>query len=131
MKSVYFEREPELQPLANGQWRLARDWQIRVGRVSMTIPAGFVTDGASVPKFLWRLCGHPMEAPRIYAAIVHDWLYSGAVAGMTRSQADGIYRDIMIGCGCGRKRSHVEWLALRLCGRSHWYKKQERKETEK
>ena len=57
---------------------LMEPWHIdRVGSFGFTVPAGTTTDGASIPRWLWRVCGHPLEAPRVYAALLHDWLYSG------------------------------------------------------
>lgn len=53
---------------------LVADWRVsgilpdgRVFRIH--VKKGFVFDGASIPRFLWRLCGHPLEAPRIAAEI--------------------------------------------------------------
>ena len=41
------------------------------------IPAGFVTDFASVPRLLWPLI--PSMGAYWYAALVHDWLYINRV----------------------------------------------------
>lgn len=90
------------------------------GVAAVEIPAGFATDGASIPRALWRLCGHPLAAPRVYAAIVHDWLYSGGAPGMTRAQADAIYRDLLVCYGVPAAVAVVEWAALRLFGARHW-----------
>ena len=51
------------------------DWHVEVRGFEFTVPAGTRTDGASIPRFLWRVCGHPLQAPRVYAATLHDWLY--------------------------------------------------------
>jgi hypothetical protein len=39
----------------------------------ITIPAGFVTDFASIPRFLWSI--YPPTGRYQEAAVVHDWLY--------------------------------------------------------
>ncbi len=90
----------------------------------ITVPAGTITDGASIPRLLWRLCGHPLEVPRVYAAIVHDYLYGGGgPAGMMRKEADKIYRDLLKRYGFGAFKAGVEYHALRLFGASHWVKR--------
>ena len=99
---------------------LMADWSASIGGVRVTVPMGFTTDGASIPRLLWRLCGHPFEAPRIYAAIRHDWHYSGGDPSVNRKDADRIYRSDMLALGVGPWKARVEYLALRLCGRSHW-----------
>ena len=93
----------------------------------LTVPEGTKTDGASIPRALWGVCGHPLEAPRVYAAIVHDWLYGGGgPVGMTRAEADAVYRDLLVAYGWGRWRAWIEWTALRVCGASHWTSRTEK-----
>jgi len=121
MNRISFDR-PLLYPPEYGDtmWELAADWRIVFeGRV-YRIPAGFRTDGASIPRPLWRICGTPLEAPRVYAALVHDWLYSGGDPDVTRAEADRIYRDLLIALGVSKVKAYVEWSALRLCGWTHW-----------
>lgn len=96
------------------------DWTATIGGVRVTVPMGFTTDGASIPRFLWRICGHPFEAPRIYAAIRHDWHYSGGDPSVDRKAADMIYRSDLLALGVSRYKVTIEYYALRLCGWSHW-----------
>ena len=37
-----------------------------------TIPKGYTFDGASVPKFFWRIIGAPTDNNFLIAALVHD-----------------------------------------------------------
>lgn len=41
---------------------------------SIEVPAGFSTDGRSIPWWLWSLSGGRFEPRYLPAAIVHDWL---------------------------------------------------------
>lgn len=41
----------------------------------ITVPQGFQYDGASIPKFLWPIVGHPWSGYYDQAAAVHDLLY--------------------------------------------------------
>ncbi len=99
---------------------LMEDWHIAdVANFTFCVPAGTETDGASIPRFLWRLCGHPLETPRVYAAMLHDWLYTGE-ANLTRMEADICYYFLLRHFGVGRFKAWVEYLALRLFGGSHF-----------
>jgi hypothetical protein len=40
---------------------------------SVTVPVGFVTDFASIPRALWSLL--PRDGDYVWAAVVHDYLY--------------------------------------------------------
>ena len=121
MAAVTHVDRPRFLPPEGGEfWELAADWRVVFNDVTYVIPMGFRTDGASIPRFLWRVCGTPLGVPRLYAAIVHDWLYSGGCPGTTRSQADAVYRDMQIAMGVSKFKAYVEWSALRCCGGSHW-----------
>lgn len=129
-----FER-PMLEPKGKA-YRLAVDWHTDckgVLKEKIVVPAGFVTDGASVPRFLWPICGDPMANPRIYAAIVHDWIYSksGEVKfidsegtrlshAFSRKDADTLYRDYQIALGISKVKAYTEYYAIRTFGGSHW-----------
>ena len=85
-----------------------------------SVPAGFETDGASIPRWLWPVCGHPLQAPRVIAAVVHDYLYGGGDPEATRADADDLYRDMQLALGIPRRRAYLEWVVLRLFGWLHW-----------
>lgn len=111
---------PSFRAERGGRLALAADWRIRYRGEDYLVPAGFSTDGASIPPALQWLCGSPFEVPRLFAALVHDHLYSGGDPEATRADADDLYRDLLIALGTPRWRAYAEWAALRLCGASHW-----------
>lgn len=51
-------REPIIYPTADG---------------TIVVPIGFVTDFASIPRFLWSI--YPPTGRYQRAAVLHDWLY--------------------------------------------------------
>ncbi len=108
---------PVLRPRADGKYELAE----RFGYV----PKGFVTDGASIPRFLWRVCGHPYEAPQIAAAIYHDYHYATGV--LPRYSADLFFRVMLEDCGVGFVRRWIFYFAVRLFGWRHYNKKEKLK----
>ena len=108
---------------------LMEPWEIfDVCGFRFVVPAGTRTDGASIPRFLWRVCGHPLMAPRVYAAVLHDWLYTGEESStdgaqpddVTRKDADEIYYALLRHFGVPSWKAKIEYWALRLFGGSHY-----------
>ena len=109
---------------------LMEDWHVDdVNGFRFVVPAGTTTDGASIPRFLWRVCGHPLQAPRVYAAMLHDWLYAGVdpeapscsrPSDITRKEADLCYYSLLRHFGVSAWKAMIEYLALRLFGGSHY-----------
>ncbi|MBR4938084.1 MAG: DUF1353 domain-containing protein [Kiritimatiellae bacterium] len=107
----------------SGNITLLEHWAVKGklpdGRVFViTIEPGFEFDGASIPRFLWRLCGHPQECPRLAAALAHDWLYRAHVC--SRKDADLIYRAICRQVGLAEFPVAVEYKTLDWFGRKAW-----------
>ena len=119
-RSITF-RVPDFTVVIGPKLALAHTFRLRYRGEYYTVPEGFATDGASIPRPLWWLCGSPFDVPRLYAAIVHDWLYSGGDREATRADADDLYRDLQIALGVARWKAYAEWAALRVFGGSHWY----------
>lgn len=91
---------PSLRPFADGvHWVVERDVVFAYpGWPEVRVPAGFVTDLASVPAAAQGFRSRVGTYSR--AAIVHDWLYwTGAC---TRSQADRILYYAMLSSGSSR-----------------------------
>ena len=84
-------------------------------------PAGFRTDGTSMPRPLWWL--EPPFGPALWAAIIHDLLYALRRAGTphpaapTRRKADALFRRALIEAGISRPRAWLMWAGVRLFGR--------------
>lgn len=64
---------------------------------SITVPTGFKTDLASVPRVLWNLL--PPVGRYDAAATVHDFLYQHN--GVTRHEADRVLHEAMCVLGVG------------------------------
>lgn len=111
---------PVLSPYGEDIWELKYDWTVIFRGEFYSVPAKSCTDGASIPRALWFLCGHPLQVPRLYAALIHDYLYDGNDPDATRADADDLYRDLQIALGVCRVKAWIEWAALRLFGGSHW-----------
>jgi len=78
----------------------------------VTVPAGFVTDYASVPRApltYWLFGGIGDEA-----AVVHDFLYEKGL--VPRDMADKVYGEALAACGVPAWRRGPMVLAVRLFG---------------
>ena len=102
------------QKRIKSRWAVNRNWITPLG----TVPAGFVTDAASIPRWLWPFIGHPFCAEFIEAAVLHDWLYSGGFP--FRKLADWTFYRLLVYRQAGRLRARLMWGAVRVFGRSHW-----------
>ncbi|MGJ9420482.1 DUF1353 domain-containing protein [Massilia sp. CMS3.1] len=85
------------------------------GRV-ITVPAGFPTDLASVPRLpiVYGLCGGVARR----AAVVHDYLYTSGRA--SRSVADAVFREASAAIGVPAWRRWLMWAGVRVGGSSHY-----------
>jgi len=88
---------------------------LAVGRM-ITVPAGFETDFASVPRLFWRII--PPWGRYSSAAVVHDYLY--ATASVTRYEADRIFLDLMKRLGVPFWKRRLMYRAVRLGGWASW-----------
>src|SRR5262249_18377967 len=83
---------------------------------SVTVPAGFVSDLASVPRVFWSLI--PKTGRYAYAAIVHDYLYWSQIR--SRQEADRIFEIAMHDSKVPATVVYTLTSAVRLGGQSAW-----------
>ncbi|MFM7102182.1 MAG: DUF1353 domain-containing protein [Verrucomicrobiota bacterium] len=79
---------------------------------SILVPAGTVTDFASVPRGLWNL--FPPDGSYTPAAVVHDYLYR--TGEVPRAVADAVFVEAMAVCGTGWFARTVIWASVRTFG---------------
>jgi hypothetical protein len=103
--------KPVITPRDAHTWELAADFGI--------IPRGFVTDGASVPRFFWRILGSPMEPRTCAAAIRHDYAYQ--TGALSRREADDCFYCDLRASGVRVPRAYLYWLGVRLFGWLHYH----------
>ncbi len=84
---------------------------------TFTVPVGFYTDFASVPRvvpLIYACLGDTAHEP----AVVHDWLYYSAVTD--RATADGVLLEAMKAWGMSRWRYYPIYWGVRVGGWSAW-----------
>jgi hypothetical protein len=81
------------------------------------IPAGFTSDGASVPRLLWRL--FPPFGKYLEAAVVHDYfcvLGHRGESPINSVAAAKVFKEAMRVCGVAAWRVHLMYLGVRIGG---------------
>ena len=81
------------------------------GEHLITVPDGFVTDFASIPRaFRWMITGHGKDR---WAAVVHDWLYAEKY---DRKKADEIFYEALLISGVNKIKARTMYRAVRTGG---------------
>jgi hypothetical protein len=102
-------------------WRVLKPFRFYVGSPDsgewVNVPAGYLTDGASVPQVLWSLI--PPWGAYGQAAVVHDILCEyltltkdGAPQKITRAKADTVLLDAMAALGVPLRKRTAIYLAV-------------------
>jgi hypothetical protein len=83
----------------------------------ITVPEGFITNFASIPKALrWYI---DTTDPIIRSAsVIHDFLYVNKIG--TRAWADRILREAMLASGATQIKAQLAYLGVRIGGSTHW-----------
>ena len=113
--SVTILDQPHAEPLVScDKMLLLSDFIYTINGVLYYIPAGFIWDGASIPRPFWEIIGSPTE-PKFWAfSLVHDWIYLTHIR--TREEADEAAFQILGQCNVSLLRSRCIWAAVRLFG---------------
>ena len=141
-----FKGFPELQPVAiktkgkgfwkgiamwllsTRNWEVKKDWKYNIDGTEYVIPAGFVFDGASIPKFL-RTFFSPVGVLLI-GGLVHDYAYKyktllkvnkkETMGEITQKRADQIFRDINVIVNGFYVMNRLAYYSLRVGGFVAW-----------
>ncbi len=95
----------------------ALDYSIGASKIKVTVPAGFVTDFASIPQSLWSF-GLSPNGRYSKAAIIHDYLYWSQTC--TKEQSDNILFMAMKESDVGLTKATIIYDGVRLGGRPSW-----------
>lgn|SRR3990167_4926000 len=120
---VVLEPIEEAGTFDRGKWKVVEPMIYKSARynVVISVPPGFVTDLASVPRILpltFALTG----ATSVKAAVVHDWIYSNQVyldgkrQMLPREVCDDIFEEISQEEQVPGWRRSLMWVVLRATG---------------
>lgn len=119
-------------PLPNGNLRLDADFSVPVWEdqgisLQITVPTGFVSDGASIPRFFWPFIGPPMGSAHLIPAVVHDYLCSKATTYPQRVMGDAIFFAMLREYRISYWKRATMYLAVRWFGRFVWSRQHAKK----
>ena len=101
-------------------WHDSIGWRPNAGDeqhyAPIDVPAGFVTDLASIPWYLWSWL--PNDGPYMHAAIIHDWIYWDQ--SRSREEADNILWIDMTDLGVGYLTRQMSYQAVSRFGQGAW-----------
>lgn len=112
-----FLTQLDLRAYQPNEWLVINPLQYRsISGALYTVPAGFVTDLASIPAMV-RVIISP-NGPSRRAAVLHDWLY--CLHAGTRQEADALFLEALEAEGVNWVVRHTMWVAVRSGGWMYW-----------
>ena len=85
---------------------------------SLLVPAGFVTDLASIPQLLWNVL--PPIGAYDEAAVVHDYLFQHPPDGVTLRLANAVLNEAMAVCRVRRWKRRAIYAGVVIGGWVTW-----------
>lgn len=123
MKATIIEK-CSIRPISRKDWETVGTIHYVDGEGRhITVPSGFITDLASVPRVLWSVV--PPFGTYTYAAIIHDYLYRQG--GTSRVVADATFAEVMEVEGTDKFTRLIVYLSVRMFGWISFKKKNSRK----
>ena len=112
-----------IHPLSDGRKQeLFQNYVYEINGYRITVPKGFITDLASVPRSFWAI--FPPFGRYTPAAVIHDFLYSEYnTTGINRTLSDKIFLHIMKELGVGFLKRKAMYKAVRFFGETSWKNK--------
>lgn len=86
---------------------------------TISVPAGFIFDGATIPKIAWLIIGPPFKPDFILAACIHDWYCTNAITYNDRVIGDAVFFKILADEEVPYWRRALMYLAVRTYTFSH------------
>lgn len=87
---------------------------------AFTVPYGFQSDGASVPRLFWRLVFPSSDTKALRAAFAHDYIYRTHPDGWTKAEADSMFYDLLREDGVQFWRAGLAYIGVRIGGFLPW-----------
>lgn len=113
-----FPERPIIQAVeGSDSWWILKDTYVD-RKKGITIKEGFRFDGASIPRFAWRIVGHPLQGNVLPAALLHDAKYKTQY--ISKDIADVEFFNDMGICGVNFPKRCLFYLAVKFFGNKSW-----------
>ena len=115
-----------LRDMDESGWKaLTEDYCVQfAGDISICVPKGYSSNGASIPRWLHWLVGTPWLSDYAEAALVHDWFCDTSTysAGYNhRVMGDGIFWYLLHRNNVPYWKSALMYYAVRMNGILHFF----------
>lgn len=105
-----------IEALKDRKYQLLSPLRFKDGKITITIHAGFVYDGASIPRSLWSVIGCPMDYA--YESCIHDALYASKL--FNRKECDKYFYKALRARGVSLSIAKQMYLGVRFGGEAHF-----------
>ena len=102
-----FKTSLQVEKIGENRWRLLAPL-VYDGSEQITVPAGFETDFASVPRIAWRICP-PVAGNHAEPSVLHDYLCENS---KDQPKNDKIFLEAMTVNGVGWFKRTVMFIAV-------------------
>lgn len=110
-----------ISPIWHNRWVLSKSFTyyrgIKWSKNKITIPKGFIFDGASLPRVFY-IIWTPMWTDTLIAALLHDYIYR--IQTMSRQEADELFNEVMIVTDVNTFKRINYYLWVRIWGWVAW-----------
>ena len=110
----------KVEVIDNFKFRIIEEFSYHVGSYDsedkITVPVGYETDFASIPKFMWGVL--PPHGKYAKAAVIHDYLYSHAI--ISKEYADNVFNEAMTVLGVNDNLRFLMFSAVKLFGKGNY-----------
>jgi len=112
--------QPKTQPSRKGAYIVTEDYHVKDDELGFdfVIPKGWEYDGASIPRFWWRVIGSPFLAEFQGGCLPHDYLYRMLIC--ERKLADQLMKKRLLLSDVSKARAGLMYRAVRIGGGSRW-----------
>ena len=95
-----------LEYLGSRTYRLREPFEY----MGYTVPSGYITDGATIPRIFWSVVGSPFTGRYVKPAVLHDWLCTSKVVDF--KTANKVFYKSMRKAGVNRFKARIMYLAV-------------------
>ncbi len=99
-------------------YELYQEVTYTLGDKSVTVPAGYQYDGASIPEAFWIEIGTPFHPSFMPASLPHDRGYD--THEHPKEWFDDLFFRILIASGVSQVKAKLMFDAVHIFGYSHW-----------
>jgi hypothetical protein len=111
---VRFLNDVCIKPYSGYHYLTCNPISVQINDDTVTVPAGFETDLASIPRIAWPVIS-PMKSYLVQPAILHDWMYHVS-CGYSRYESDVIFYEAMRVEGVSGFKAGLIYYAVRWFG---------------